>query len=239
MFTIRLILFFIVCLFCEAFLVSFKPVLRQSRERFRVNSPFNMRLHMVTIPPEEEKTRVNAETEFNDVIRTIKDRFNTAIQNSKVETSISGAAKGETWLILQITCVGSVFLGTALMNPFLGWSLNLASSGFLLFGTLLFVGAIKELGNDISFLSPPVSTSLKTQGAYNIVRHPMYSSAFFLCAGFALLTMDTWRILATLVLLYASNKRAENEELYLRDKFGEEYQEYENKVLDKLIPLWL
>lgn len=72
---------------------------------------------------------------------------------------------------------------------------------------------------------------LVTEGVYSYVRHPIYSAFLFVSIGLILTSQNVllfiFPIIYWLILTIAMIK---TEEKWLKDKFGDEYEEYSNKV---------
>ena len=73
------------------------------------------------------------------------------------------------------------------------------------------------------------------KGVYNIVRHPMYLGALLLYLGllvstFSLIAAGIWVVI---IIFYYFNSK--HEEKLLLDKFGKDYEDYNNEV-PMLIP---
>lgn len=95
----------------------------------------------------------------------------------------------------------------------------------------------KDLGNSLTpFPKPREDNLLKTNGAYSVVRHPMYSGLAFGGFGVAILTGSPVRTIYAACLALLLNVKAATEEKYLSDMHGPEvYGEYAAKV-PRLIP---
>ncbi len=72
-----------------------------------------------------------------------------------------------------------------------------------------------------------VADELNTTGIYSTVRHPLYLGNFFMWLGVAMLTGNTWFIIA-FILFYAFyyERIMYAEEAFLRNKFGNSYLEW-------------
>lgn len=80
--------------------------------------------------------------------------------------------------------------------------------------------------NDSTLLALEKTTTLVTIGVYKFIRHPLYSSLFFLTWGAYFKSLTVWSIGLTLVatgFLWATAKVEENENL---NYFGDDYREY-------------
>ncbi len=81
-----------------------------------------------------------------------------------------------------------------------------------------------------------LAEELNTTGIYSMVRHPLYLGNFFMWLGVAMLTENTWFIIA-FVLFYAFyyERIMYAEESFLRGKFGEAYLNW-SKETPAIIP---
>ena len=72
-----------------------------------------------------------------------------------------------------------------------------------------------------------IAEELNTTGIYSIVRHPLYLGNFFMWLGVAMLTENTWFVIA-FILFYAFyyERIMYAEESFLRQKFGETYLDW-------------
>ena len=103
--------------------------------------------------------------------------------------------------------------------------------------TVLLVQGTKNLGNSLTpFPKPRADNVLKTQGAYAVVRHPMYSGLIFGCFGTALATDDPTRTLFTMALAALLNAKAGKEETYLEAMHGADVYGAYAKDVPRLIP---
>jgi protein-S-isoprenylcysteine O-methyltransferase Ste14 len=78
--------------------------------------------------------------------------------------------------------------------------------------------------------------TLVTSGPYRYVRHPMYSSAMVIYAGFALLCAN-WLVAVTLLagVVVVFVGRFRDEEQMMLDAFGDEYRDYMTRT-GRVIP---
>ena len=76
-----------------------------------------------------------------------------------------------------------------------------------------------------------IADVLNTTGLYSLVRHPLYVGNFFMWLGIAMLTQNTWFIIA-FILFYAFyyERIMYAEESFLRTKFGDQYLEWAKNV---------
>lgn len=76
-----------------------------------------------------------------------------------------------------------------------------------------------------------VADVLNTKGLYSIVRHPLYLGNLFMWLSVALLTGNAWFIVAFILFFALYYERIMYaEEVFLREKFKEEYIEWSNKT---------
>ena len=102
---------------------------------------------------------------------------------------------------------------------------------------VLLVQGTKNLGNSLTpFPKPRADNVLKTEGAYAVVRHPMYSGLIFGCFGTALATGDPTRTLFTMALAALLNAKAGKEETYLEAMHGADVYGAYAKEVPRLIP---
>ena len=139
--------------------------------------------------------------------------------------------------VIQVLVIASLMWLLAITAPGLGFTLPasalvalvLAAMGvaFALLGVLEF----RSAGTTVDPRVPDQTASLVVRGVYRISRNPMYM-------GF-LLVLGAWTIflsnLASLVLLpafvvYMNRFQIVPEERYMREKFGEAYRQYEERV---------
>ncbi len=70
-----------------------------------------------------------------------------------------------------------------------------------------------------------VADTLNTSGIYSVVRHPLYVGNFFMWLGIAMLTQDTWFIVAFVLMYWMYYERIMyTEEQFIESKFGEKFR---------------
>lgn len=85
-----------------------------------------------------------------------------------------------------------------------------------------------------SFGIVPAHRTIKTQGLYKFVRHPIYLSYLLVIIGYFIANISMWNILIFIISISFLLLRIINEERYLfRDK---KYQEYTEKTRWRLFP---
>lgn len=76
-----------------------------------------------------------------------------------------------------------------------------------------------------------VADELNTTGIYSIVRHPLYLGNFFMWLGVALLTVNSWFVIAFIFLYWVYYERIMYaEESFLIQKFGTVYLEWAKRT---------
>eukprot|EP00897_Mesotaenium_endlicherianum_P008243 jgi/Mesen1/7447/ME000389S06787 len=97
---------------------------------------------------------------------------------------------------------------------------------FLLGLVTIFV-ALKGIGKFLSpFPRPPPGTHLVKDGAYSWVRHPVYSGILLAALGLTKLSCSPARLICTVLLWAALEKKVRVEEGFLVERFGQSYEEY-------------
>ena len=104
--------------------------------------------------------------------------------------------------------------------------------------TVLVMSAVKTLGKQWALAARLVNDhKLITQGAYSIVRNPIYTGMFGLLIATGLAISRWWILPPALGLFFAGTMvRMRAEEKLLREAFGEEFEQYTRRV-PALIPL--
>jgi protein-S-isoprenylcysteine O-methyltransferase Ste14 len=86
--------------------------------------------------------------------------------------------------------------------------------GLLLGGTVIALKAFGDLGSDSlsPFPSPPSGASLKMDGVYGQMRHPMYTGLLMVMAGLSIASNSADRLLLTALLWFLIDIKAYKEE---------------------------
>jgi protein-S-isoprenylcysteine O-methyltransferase Ste14 len=146
--------------------------------------------------------------------------------------------RGEGWVALQ-----ALLLAAAAATGFLGprWPgaarlwLEITSAPFWLLGVWLFAAGGARLGWQLTpFPKPVTGGTLRDDGAYGLVRHPIYGGVLTLAFAFALvaspLVLAVWVVLAA----FFDTKRR-REEAWLLEEFAG-YADYRRRVRRRFIP---
>lgn len=150
--------------------------------------------------------------------------------------------RGEWYVAAQTVLFALVALGPLSMEslrPNLADNVRIAVGviGLALggIGLLLALSGLFGLGANLSvFPHPKDDATLVQSGAYNIVRHPIYSGLIIGAVGWALLTVSVITLLYAGVLFVFFDAKSRREERMLARKFAE-YAAYRQRVR-KLIP---
>jgi protein-S-isoprenylcysteine O-methyltransferase Ste14 len=117
-----------------------------------------------------------------------------------------------------------------LIIPYIGFCLYLA-------GGIIVIIARVELGRFATGdLVTDESQTLFTQGVYNYIRNPIYAGGLLGVIGFALVFKSILTLLIiSIVYFIVFNIRIKEEERLLKEKFGEQFDNYKKRT-KKLIP---
>ncbi len=99
--------------------------------------------------------------------------------------------------------------------------------------------AVRHLGSHLRFQAGVYPDhELIRSGPYALVRHPMYSSLLLMVLATGLV-MSTWPVmlLSCAVFLTGTEIRVRTEDRVLRERFGEEFEEYRRRVPAYLPPV--
>jgi len=146
--------------------------------------------------------------------------------------------RGEGWVALQVVLVAAmVAAGTKGRKwPSASRGVRMAAAGLSgLGGLYLFGDGVARLGRQITPFPKPVEEgSVKSTGAYGLVRHPMYGGVLLMTLTWSLasspLALAPWTVAAG--FLDAKRRR---EEAWLVEEYPE-YEEYRTSVRHSLIP---
>lgn len=161
--------------------------------------------------------------------------FGTVLKNLN-DDSVAFGDKGEFYFIAQALLVVCIVLGGI---PFVGDALSVLLGPVSILGGLGVAAlSVLDLGSDS--LSPfPATTStstLKTTGIYQELRHPMYTGLLLIMLGLAIATDSATRLVLTLVLGYLLEIKSTKEEEFLVQRFPAEYKDYQQTVTEKFFP---
>lgn len=127
-----------------------------------------------------------------------------------------------------------LFLAKALFPEF-GYipvpvSLSWAGIILLVIGSLLFIPAVLQLGSSLRYGIPKEETKLKTNGIFRISRNPLYLGMLTICVGSCLYFPDLANFAFCIYTFIIHFKIIKGEEVFLANRFGEEWKNYAAKV---------
>ena len=146
--------------------------------------------------------------------------------------------RGEGWVALQgVLIVAALVAGVkgarwsrATTRPRLAAALPLAA-----LGAGLFAAGARGLGGQITpFPRPHAAGALRREGAYALVRHPIYGGVLLLAWAWALLTSPAALVPALLGIPFLEAKR-HREEAWLAEQHSD-YEDYQRQVPRRFIP---
>lgn len=104
-------------------------------------------------------------------------------------------------------------------------------------GALLTFGSVVALGRWLTpFPQPLPESKLRTDGAYRLVRHPLYTGILIMALGWSLMSFSLPGLVFDAMLFVFFDRKAAREEVWLAGKFSD-YKAYSRRV-KKLIP-WI
>lgn len=109
---------------------------------------------------------------------------------------------------------------------------RILSTGMVIVGTAMSIWCLHQLGRSFSIMA--TARELRTQGAYSIVRHPLYAAEVLLILGVVVGHGTVFAYVVGMVWLALQIRRAQYEEIVLRNTFPE-YEDYGRRV-PMLIP---
>ena len=130
-----------------------------------------------------------------------------------------------TWVILIL-----VISDVKIIDEFsLGYS-NELSHLFLLAGLFCIIVSLINLGKSIRLGLPEDQTELRVNGLYRFSRNPMYLGFDLLTLSSMILTFNLLIIALGIYSIIIYHRIILGEELFLEERFGEEYSNYKAKV---------
>ncbi|MFN8146225.1 MAG: isoprenylcysteine carboxylmethyltransferase family protein [Candidatus Nanopelagicales bacterium] len=148
-------------------------------------------------------------------------------------------SRGQGWVALQFALLGLALLVGLL--DLSGWGPSYAGGlrylGVLVMsaGVVLAVFAVLGLGSSLTALPAPVEHgTLRTDGVYGVVRHPIYSALLLVVLGWALAS-SPWVLLVWLALAVELDLKRQVEEDFLERTY-DDYRAYRERVRWALVP---
>lgn len=148
------------------------------------------------------------------------------------------SARSETMADRSLHVFGTVLAFSLLfrdppaVRPFGGW-LGLVLT---VLGAMLAIWARFTLGRNWSAsVTVKKDHELIRRGPYRLVRHPIYAGALLAILGTGLAFGHAQGLLAFLIALVTWKRKAGNEEQFMVEQFGEQYEQYRREV-KSLVP---
>jgi protein-S-isoprenylcysteine O-methyltransferase Ste14 len=148
--------------------------------------------------------------------------------------------RGEGWVALQFVLIALVALA-GLLGP--RWpsasrtSLEVVGAALGAAGIVMLVAGIRHLGNSLTPLPRPrADASLRQDGIYGMVRHPIYGGISLLGLGWSL-ARSPLALAACLPLAAFFDLKSRREEAWLSERYAN-YAAYRARVRRRLVP-WL
>jgi protein-S-isoprenylcysteine O-methyltransferase Ste14 len=120
-----------------------------------------------------------------------------------------------------------------LMRPSLGGPFTTVGNSIQLVGMLGIIASLLSLRR--SFGIVPANRGIRTQGLYNVVRHPLYACELLTFGGFAIVNPSLLNVSVWLCDFALQLARAHAEERFLSE--DPNYLRYRSRVKYRLIPL--
>jgi protein-S-isoprenylcysteine O-methyltransferase Ste14 len=149
--------------------------------------------------------------------------------------------RGGGWVAVQIALLAAILL-SAFAGA--GWPSSAAPAAYAVGGVAIACGAALLLSGGIRlgsaraltpFPAPRRGAELRTDGAYRLVRHPMYGGGILVGAGWSILFATVPGAVLTAVLAVFADLKSRREELWLDERFPG-YGEYRARTPRRLIP---
>jgi len=143
--------------------------------------------------------------------------------------------RGEGWFLLQMVLFAVIFFTPAIAPFRFPIELRVLGGVILLIGGGLGTAGLFSLGSNLSPFPKPIENGrLVTEGAYRLVRHPIYAGLILGTLGWGLLMATLLGVAFAIVLFIFFDLKSRREEVWLTQKYPG-YAEYQRQVR-KLIP---
>ena len=117
-------------------------------------------------------------------------------------------------------------LGYIPVPTYLAW----IATGMLWIGAISVTFAIIGLGGSLKVGLPLKDTKLQTRGIYRFSRNPLYTGIYFIGIASCLYFPDLINVSFAMYGIYTHHKIIKGEELFLKRRFGKEWENYSTKV---------
>lgn len=151
---------------------------------------------------------------------------------------MAGTKRGGQWVVAQIPLLVLAAIAPRIGPP---WPRGIAAparvggSLLVLAGAYFLLRGFRDLGRNLTpFPRPKEDGQLVRDGIYGVVRHPIYTGLIGASWGWALVSLNTTRLLVALALALFFDAKARREEVWLGERYAD-YADYQSQV-NKLIP---
>lgn len=132
-------------------------------------------------------------------------------------------------LIVSAGIAGQEWSNTA------GTALLVAGIGIGIAGLALLTTGVVALGSSLTpFPKPSVHSTLRSGGAYRLVRHPIYGGLLLLAIGWSVV-LSPIALVVTALLAVVLDMKARHEESMLAERYPE-YEAYRRRVRWRFVP---
>ena len=146
--------------------------------------------------------------------------------------------RGEGWVVAQLA-LGALIVSAGIAGP--EWSdtaktaLLVAGIGIGIAGLALFITGVVALGPSLTpFPKPSEHSTLRSGGAYRLVRHPIYGGVLLLAIGWSVV-LSPIALVVTALLAVVLDMKARHEESMLAERYPE-YEAYRRRVRWRFVP---
>jgi protein-S-isoprenylcysteine O-methyltransferase Ste14 len=146
--------------------------------------------------------------------------------------------RGEGWVVAQLA-LGALIVSVGIAGP--EWSstaktaLLVAGIGIGIAGLALLITGVVALGSSLTpFPKPSEDSTLRSGGAYRLVRHPIYGGLLLLAIGWSVV-LSPIALVVTALLAVVLELKARHEESMLAERYPE-YEAYRRRVRWRFVP---
>ena len=135
--------------------------------------------------------------------------------------------------LVTVMCIGIIYLFESKIE-YSNYDLKVVGIIFLILGLIIILSAVLKFIKAKTTVDPsrPYKTSnLVKSGIYNITRNPMYLGMLFLIMSYSMYNNNIVGCIVIPIFIFYINKfQIEPEEIEMRRKFGESFENYCKKV---------
>jgi protein-S-isoprenylcysteine O-methyltransferase Ste14 len=127
-----------------------------------------------------------------------------------------------------------IFILVKIYYPGMTWYDNPVANIFglslFVFGFIVLVLSLINLGNSARVGIPQEETELKTHGLYKFSRNPIYLGVFIMGVGSCLYAVHVLNLILLVITIVVHSIIVKREEEFLEKRFGNKWLEYKQKV---------